>query len=861
MATPAFVSPVSGTRVRATDYGVRAEAALSEIALVEGFLRLGNDPILLEPFQVGFMGCRARFRCVEKSRQVGMSWAIAAESVARAHLRAAHEATFISYNLGDAKEKIRYAKQLAESLPGSFRKKISEDSKTALSFDSPSGAASSRIVSWPSKAPRGKGGDVYLDELAHYQDDTEVYTGSTALIARRPDAQLTVCSTPAGRRGMFWMIARRETEADYSQFVRFRVPWWLSRAYCRDPEAASADQMIWHYSTEQRIQKYGRETILEQYRSLLPEDFAQEFECVPSGACVVTGRGPVPIESVRVGDVVLTHTGERQPVTDVSTRPYDGMLVSLTTYHARLPLEVTPNHPVLMLRDPCRGKSRRVSASLMADLPEPRFVPAGEVRKHDILVYPVPRADADKSPTSVRVADHFVRPVGYRSKNRLASAFPVDDAFLRLAGYYLSEGSIGSSGRRTCFSFHTRERHLVDRVRQDVESVFGLKCSERTQGQCTTIGVNSVVVAAIMRSLFGSGAENKSLPDAWTHLPVNRLRVLVDAYLDGDGHRRPGLIACSTVSPTLAFQIRDFFVRAGDVATLRQDLQRPALRIRGRIVKVRRLLHEVRVHPRATTSAKGRRGWNDGRYLYLPVRVASSRPYRGNVHNLTVARDHSYVVGSHAVHNCAYVDEAHSYFPWELLLRCARDFALHEDFSGWDVRGRLTAGYDVGRIKDLAALVIVEEWNNQMWPRLILTWHRRPFEEQYAVCVDALSSLPIAKFYVDRGGIGMNLAEDLVRRFGSRVIPTDFTVQSKETLATDVRVRLEQGAMTLPKHRDLLTQMHAIRRSLGPGGRPRFDSERNARHHGDVFWALALAAQRERDQASDRTHVVRARVI
>ena len=55
----------------------------------------------------------------------------------------------------------------------------------------------------PSKPPRGKRGDAYLDELAHYVNDREVYTGSTALILRS-HGQLTGCSTPLGRRGIFW---------------------------------------------------------------------------------------------------------------------------------------------------------------------------------------------------------------------------------------------------------------------------------------------------------------------------------------------------------------------------------------------------------------------------------------------------------------------------------------------------------------------------------------------------------------------------------------------------------------------------------------------------------------------------------
>ena len=858
MPLPSLRSPASGQRVRPGQTGRRAERALAELLAIETLGTIEDREIVLEEFQRGFVMCRGRFRCVEKARQVGFSWIFAAESVARCHLRDTHTATFISYNLGDAVEKVKFAREIASALPRGFRKQATEDAKTHVSFRDPATGRDSRIMSHPSRAPRGRGGDVYLDELAHYQNDEEVYKGTTALIARHPRAQLTVCSTPAGRRGVFWEIARQETEKRYPGYFRQAVPWWLSRFYCRDPKKAQAAGIV-QLATHTRVEQWGFPAIVEQFDAMHIEDFQQEYECVPTGAIIVTAVGPKRVEIIERGDRLLTHTGDFQPVVETSERCHEGDLVSLTTYHSRLPLEVTPNHPVLMLRDPCRGNARRVSPSTCRGLPEPRFVPAREIRKHDILVYPVPRANADVTPASLRVRDHFRYPRGYKSKNRIPPEIPINDAMLRLAGYYIAEGSVVSSGRSTAFAFHKNERHLVGQVRADVQKVFGLVCSERTQGRCTTISVNSVVVAAILRSVCGHGAHEKHIPSAWMHLPVERLRILVDAYLDGDGHRRPGLVTCSTVSLRLVFQVRDYFVRAGSVATLRQNV-RPAGHdtIEGRVVRTR-AVHEVRVHPKMTMSGKGRRGWNDGRYVYLPVRSATKRRYVGKVYNFTVARDHSYVVGSHAVHNCAYIDEAHAFYPWKLLIAQSRDLRLEEGFNNWTTRGRLTAGYDVGRRRDLSALCIVEEIDGHVFPRFLRTWDRKPFPEQHANLIEMMDALPIARLAIDEQGIGMQLAEELAGRYPGLVEPAKFTLQSKEMWAGDVKVLLEKRDLTLPKHRDLLTQMHGIRRVV-IGGKPRFDSEGNAGNHGDLYWALALAAYRERTHQPARV-VVRARVI
>ena len=167
----------------------------TEVGFLTGVAHWDGQPFRLEPFQRAFLSQRSRYRCTVKSRQVGYSLIFAAEALARCHLRAGHTSIFISYNLDDAKEKIAYARQLHDELPAAFRKRLVVDKKTELAFASNAADGRiSRIVSVPSKAPRGEKGDVYLDELAHYANDRQVYRGSTALTCARR------ASSPSARR-------------------------------------------------------------------------------------------------------------------------------------------------------------------------------------------------------------------------------------------------------------------------------------------------------------------------------------------------------------------------------------------------------------------------------------------------------------------------------------------------------------------------------------------------------------------------------------------------------------------------------------------------------------------------------------
>jgi phage FluMu gp28-like protein len=253
--------------------------AATEIGFLTSFGSYQDAQLDFEPYQIHFLKSSANYRCIEKSRQVGYSWVFACEATARSHLRDAYTAVFVSYNLADAKEKIAYCQQLHEDLPLEYQKKKVVDSKLEIAFQSNGGNRRvSRIISNPSKAPRGKKGDIYLDELAHCANDREIYKGSTALILRSA-GQLTVCSSPLGRRGVFWEIARQEIRP-YRAYKRQRVPWWLCSFFCTDVRRAALEAP--KLTTEERVRRYGKPGIIEQFESLLLEDFQQEFEVVYS---------------------------------------------------------------------------------------------------------------------------------------------------------------------------------------------------------------------------------------------------------------------------------------------------------------------------------------------------------------------------------------------------------------------------------------------------------------------------------------------------------------------------------------------------------------------------------------------------
>lgn len=71
--------------------------------------------------------------------------------------------------------------------------------------------------------------------------------------------------------------------------------------------------------------------------------------CFPAGTLVRTQRGEIPIETVNVGDSVLTHKGRWQSVYETTSRAYDGRLVRVEA--GTLRVTATADHPFLIERD------------------------------------------------------------------------------------------------------------------------------------------------------------------------------------------------------------------------------------------------------------------------------------------------------------------------------------------------------------------------------------------------------------------------------------------------------------------------------------------------------------------------------
>jgi phage FluMu gp28-like protein len=234
-----------------------------------------NDPVELDHWQQQYIRDTSPYIAVNKSRQVGFSWIESAKALARSHLLPDYQKYFVSINLDESKNKIRYVRQMFDTLPPRFRLKLITDAKTEIAWVDKYNRVS-LVKALTSREPRGMHGDICLDEFAHYRNPRKIFHAAGALTIR--GGQFTVGSSPMSQKGPFYEICSAKSDTALAQtWGLYEIYWYHSRHLCNNVYEAIAKAPS--MSTAQRVLRYGSKKLIDIYNSYSEEAFVQEFEC------------------------------------------------------------------------------------------------------------------------------------------------------------------------------------------------------------------------------------------------------------------------------------------------------------------------------------------------------------------------------------------------------------------------------------------------------------------------------------------------------------------------------------------------------------------------------------------------------
>jgi len=203
---------------------------------------------------------------------------------------------------------------------------------------------------------------------------------------------------------------------------------------------------------------------------------------------------------------------------------------------------------------------------------------------------------------------------------------------------------------------------------------------------------------------------------------------------------------------------------------------------------------------------------------------------------------------------CNPADESSAFLPWDLL--AAAEYSDNEytplDFAADKNPAReLYLGVDIGRVHDLTVFWLLERGPaGLLLTRDLLTLENQPFARQEELLWERLARPGLRRACLDATGLGRQLAERALERFGPRrVEPVTFTAPVKEDLAFGLRGLFEKRALRIPADKNIRADLRAIKKTATSSGNLRFAADRGPGGHADRFWALALAAHAARSPA------------
>lgn len=192
-------------------------------------------------------------------------------------------------------------------------------------------------------------------------------------------------------------------------------------------------------------------------------------------------------------------------------------------------------------------------------------------------------------------------------------------------------------------------------------------------------------------------------------------------------------------------------------------------------------------------------------------------------------------------YECKWAENGSALLSWELLHSLTTTEIIPAKF------GRLRGGIDMGRINDRTAIALVgQEADGKKWKdRYALIHHERhhgmPFHAQKATIHEVDGRFDVEHWKVDKTGLGMQMAEELTMAAPERFEGVWFSAQRKARMALNMLKLCEERRLLLPNDPDVLAQMHSIQKVVS-GTSIKYDAERDESGHGDLFWAVALAA-------------------
>ncbi len=364
--------------------------------------------------------------------------------------------------------------------------------------------------------------------------------------------------------------------------------------------------------------------------------------CVLPGTLIHTNPSIEKIENLKEGAKVLGSDGRYHKITKTFSHLHKGALYKIKTKYFG-ETNLTNEHPVLVVR-----KKKNNHHNKNFDL---AWVETEKLRHGDYLVYPVLKEFKDVD----FIEFNYIKKKKDTRSKRLKKITNINE-FLRLCGYYLSEGHM--RWRELSFTFNIKEIEYIEDIKNIVKNLFDINVSIRSRPRKNTVEViiNSVHLCRIFNDWFGRGAANKKIPHWIMLLPKEKQIDLIKGLWRGDGYVSKKRAGYKTISKLLVEQLKVLLLRQGIIPMIYTEKAHENHREAYSMFVIEPVyynkLMEILGRDNIKENTSNITLLIKDEYLFLPIRKIEKSDYNGLVYNLEVEYVQSYVTQNAILHNC-----------------------------------------------------------------------------------------------------------------------------------------------------------------------------------------------------------------
>jgi len=360
-------------------------------------------------------------------------------------------------------------------------------------------------------------------------------------------------------------------------------------------------------------------------------------QCVNPETIIYTTQGPKQIQHCIAGETEIYNlNGDVEIIQNVLEHSYDGEILEIETMHSINHLQITPEHPIYVLRGQQKGLNYKVIKNrLEKKICDFEWTEAKELNTNDMIVYPIPKFERDISTISQ------------------------DDCYVY--GVILGDGCMSNKTDTSGYiSVHTEnKKHIVDFM----INYFNKRCVDYTvdiDGNTTKIRWNRYIHLPFRYNDCYDENKQKRVQHRWLNLPIEKSQYILKGLLDTDGCSKGELVFDST-SYNLIESVRFLTMKMGVLTsgyirdrvgqsheTERGTIENKKISYCLRIPKTKEICNLMKIQYDDKQFFKFMRF---GDMLLSRIQNISETTYTGVLYDLQMGKQHDYLLHNGLVHN------------------------------------------------------------------------------------------------------------------------------------------------------------------------------------------------------------------